>query len=382
MLDPLFYPYMGGTEKVVFEIGKRLVKKHGHEVQVLTSQIPGTPKRDQLEGMEIIRTPSIYFEKLPYPMPPPYTLAPTIPFDILKMDADIFHLHSRYWYFTGAMAALKSKPAKLMLTIHNAKPKGVSPATDVLGHMYDIVWGQQVMRFCDRITAVSQYSKDVTIPKDAMHKCDVVYNGVNHENFTPGKTKGSKKIRGDRGLDGKTVYFANSRLVEQKGLKYLIDAFAKVNKKYDSALVIIGHGPLRKDLEKQTTRHGMKLGKDVFFEGAGIFDKQLSDFFKAADVYVHPALFEPFGLTIVEAAATGLPIIATNTGGIPEIVDKKLGYLVETGQSDPFAEKMAILAEDKKLRNKLGKNARKMVEKRFTWDKIAKDMDKVYKKVV
>ena len=102
MLDPLFYPYFGGTEKVVMEVGSRLVRDHGYEVQVLTSMIPQAKGRDVevVEGMEVVRTPSIYFERLPAFLPPPFTLTPTLNRELRKRcgDADIYHVHNRFWY--------------------------------------------------------------------------------------------------------------------------------------------------------------------------------------------------------------------------------------------------------------------------------------------
>ena len=175
-LDPLFHPYHGGAEKVVYEVSRRLTDRH--RISVLTSRLPNTKPREKLAGMEIVRaSPSIYLENMPSFVPPPFTIVPFFNCLLLKHDADLYHIHNRFWYYYGTMLNLKLlKRKKLALTLHNALPKGISPTVDYGSLAYDLLVGRRWMELSNVIIAVSEYTRDVTVPKRLHHKVHVVHN--------------------------------------------------------------------------------------------------------------------------------------------------------------------------------------------------------------
>ncbi|MBI5158633.1 glycosyltransferase family 4 protein [Candidatus Micrarchaeota archaeon] len=379
-LDPLFYPYVGGSEKVVFEYSKRLVASKKFDVTVLTSTLPNAKQRTEtINGIKIVRTPSLYLSKLPSFMPPPYTLSPFFLPDLLKQKADFFHIHNRYWYTPEAVASAKLK-GKLVLTLHNGKPEGISPMTDFFGQLFDFAWGYQLMRLCDRIVCVSDWVKRATVPRDCWHKATVVYNGVDVENYNPKKNR--EKIRKKFNAGDAPLLLSNGRLVQQKGFKFLLDAFAKLKKlpKFKQAkLVIIGKGPLKEELLKQCSREN--ISNSVFFV-TGIPEEELPLYYAACDLFVLPTLWEPSAVVLYEALASGKPILTTDAGGNPEIVDEKSGVIVPKADSKHLLEKMIELLEDDKKRKQMGASGRKRAEKNFTWDVCAKNYAKVYESLV
>ncbi len=379
-LDPLFYPYFGGTEKVVYEFSKRLVATKKFGVTILTSTLPNAKTRNEtMHGIKVVRIPSLYLSRLPSFMPPPFTISPFLLLELWKQDAQIFHIHNRYWY--GAATALSCKiKGKLVLTLHNGKPEGISPLTDFAGQSYDLVCGHQFMRLCDKIVCVSDWVKRTTVPKDCWHKAAVIYNGVDTESYNP-KNNG-EKIRKKFGVGSAPLLLSNGRLVEQKGFKYLIDAFAqlkKQNKFSKSKLIIVGKGPLKGELLAQCSR--LSVSDSVFFV-TGIPEEELPLYYAACDLFVLPTLWEPSAVVLYEALASGKPILTTDAGGNPEIVDGKSGVIFKKRSSAQLFEKMAELLGDEKRLKQMGRNARKRAVEKFTWDVCANEYAKVYEEVV
>jgi glycogen synthase len=380
MLDPLFIPYPGGAEKVVFEVGKRLAKK-GHEVTVLTSKIPNTASREEMEGMHIIRTPSLYFEKLPFSfLPPPFTLSPALNYDILKQDADIFHMHNRFWYYLGTLANLKLiKRKKLMLTLHNARAIGIDQQTDVSAGFYDDIWAKRIMENCDKMTAVSDWTKRVTVPEKLWPKCEVILNGIDTTKFYPREKKLSQHIRDKFNIGDDELILTNARIIKQKGYEYLISAFSELvhDKEHRKAkLLIIGKGPLKEWVLEKAKALG--VGDSVIIT-TGIPEQELPLYYNAADIFALASIWEPCAVVLFEALASGTPVVAFGAGGIPEIVDEECGRVVPPRDSHALYLKMKELLEDKKLRDKLSIRARKKAEANFTWDIAAEKFEKVYK---
>ncbi|MEM3555823.1 MAG: glycosyltransferase family 4 protein [Candidatus Micrarchaeia archaeon] len=377
MLDPLFYPYFGGTEKVVYEFGKRLAKKHG--ITILTSQIPGTKPYEEIEGMKVYRTPSIYIKNLPSFMPPPYTISPFLVKDLLKRkEADIFHIHCRYFYYLGTILAIKQiMRKKLMLTLHNAKPAGISFLTDKCAALYDAVWGYRIMENCNRITAVSRYTKEVTVPHYMQNKTEVVYNGVDEKRFKPRK---DDSIREKFNIGDSPLLLTNARLIPQKGLHYLIEAFYMLKKDFrDAKLIIIGKGPLRDTLGSQCFRLGVQ---DSVFFVTGIPEEELPLYYNNATLFVLPSLWEPSAVVLYEALASGKAIVATRVGGNPEIVSEECGMLVPPHNAHELHDKIKLLLENDKMRRRMERNSRKRAVENFTWDIAAKRYEKIYERVL
>jgi len=383
MLDPLFYPYFGGTEKVVLEVGKRLVKNHGHEVDVLTSMIPQANgvARETIGGMSVRRTPSMYFASMPGFLPPPFTLSPLVNLEIAteQADSDIFHIHNRFWYFPGTLALIKlAMKKKLMLTIHNSRPRGLSPELDRWGGLFDDTMGRLLFRMCDRINCVSQSALADTIPASMHAKSCVTYNGVDTSLFTPGKPK--TDVRRKFGIGEGPLILSNGRLITQKGFPFLIEAFADVKQEMpDARLLIIGKGPLELELLKRASSLGLL---ESIFITTGIPEAELPDYYRSADVFVLPSLYEPFGLVSVEAMACGKPVVTTRVGGNPEVVSDDAGYLVPPRDHKAIAEKMLLLLGDDSLRKKKGAAARNRAVEQFDWDVVARQWDASYKSVI
>lgn len=177
--------------------------------------------------------------------------------------------------------------------------------------------------------------------------------------------------------DKKVVIFVG-RLTWEKGVEYLLKAAPKIK----GEIFIIGGGAEKEKLEKMAAK--MKL-KNVHF--LGYFGKEyineLREFYKRADCVVLPSVCdEGLGIVILEAMASETPVVATNKGGIPLAVkDGKTGFLVRAKSGKVIAGAVNKIITNEKLRHEMGLNARKLVEERFDWIKIAEKVLKYYQNV-
>ena len=200
-------------------------------------------------------------------------------------------------------------------------------------------------------------------------KIKVIYNGIE-----PTKT------RADIFQNGQEIWLGTvGTLIPLKGIQYLLKAMPIIRQQFPEVhLEIIGEGPYRKKLEKQTKK--LKLTKFVKFAG---FQADVEKSLAKLDLYVQPSVSESFGLAIVQAMSVGLPVVATRTGGIPELVTEgKSGILIEAGNSKAIAEAVLKLLFDHSLARKMGEMARRESTVRFNLKDMILDVENLYEEVV
>ena len=225
----------------------------------------------------------------------------------------------------------------------------------------------------NKIIAVSKGVKDELIHYYNLPSEDIVVipNGVDLEEFKPDKEK-RRKIRETYGIaDDEVVLMFSGYEFRRKGLEYIIKVLPQV--KEDVKLLVVG-----KDNPEPYKKLASKLGvsNKIIFTG---FVPDISEYYAASDVFVFPTLYEPFGLVITEALASGLPVIVSEFAGATDIMnDGREGLLLKNPiNPKEIAEKVNILVEDENLRNQMSRNARKTAEK-YSWDIIAEKTLKVY----
>lgn len=228
-------------------------------------------------------------------------------------------------------------------------------------------------------------------------RCGTAFNAVDERMFAPAPREGSSS-RG--GMDILWV----GRLSPEKGVHVLLDAFAEVLKRYpDARLEIIGpEERLRYDVlltcddpEKLTPLarfydgrsylshlqqrvSSLGIERSVTFTGL-VPHERLAERYREAALVVNPSLSETFGVTLIEAMACELPVIAARAGGMTEIVvDGESGILVEPDNASSLAEGILALLRDASLRQTIGRAARQRVLQHFTWDRVAASLADLY----
>ncbi|HBS2774563.1 TPA: glycosyltransferase, partial [Klebsiella quasipneumoniae subsp. similipneumoniae] len=178
-----------------------------------------------------------------------------------------------------------------------------------------------------------------------------------------------------------------ARLVEKKGTAILISALKRIIDKIgDYKLVIIGDGPLNIDLKKQVISLGLE--KNVLFLGAQDHNTVMQ-WMRKATMFVLPSITastgdaEGLGMVLLEAGATGIPIIGTNHGGIPEVIREGYnGFLIEERDVDSLAERILFLIENSTTRYDMGINARNYVSRYFNIEVQTQKLEQVYKELI
>ena len=198
-----------------------------------------------------------------------------------------------------------------------------------------------------------------------------IVNGVDTEFYKPGKRTVIDRQKEFRIL-------LASRLTRRKGFRYAIEAFAKLVKKYPQITMRIagGEGNATKELKEQVQK--LKLEDKIKF--TGLYNKDESaEIYNWADVFVMPSLNEGMSNNLLEALASGLPVLMTPTGGAEELVwDGQNGYLIKMKDVDSIVEKLEILIENPQKCDEFGQASRKIAEE-MSWAKVAEQYAKLYK---
>jgi glycosyltransferase involved in cell wall biosynthesis len=212
---------------------------------------------------------------------------------------------------------------------------------------------------------------------------EVISMGVDADRFS--RTQAQPELKGQLGIAGPMLLFVG-RLAEKKGVRYLLDAMPTVLKQYpDACLLVIGDGPLRADLEAQA--RSLTLGDAVRFLGAKRPD-ELPAFYGAADVFVGPSIVAEDGdveglpVSIMEAMASGCPVVATDVGGISElVVNGETGLLVAQADSRAIAGAVLSSLGDASLTCRITERGRACIRERFNQPVIADRYAEVILKV-
>ena len=170
------------------------------------------------------------------------------------------------------------------------------------------------------------------------------------------------------------------RLVGQKGINFLLEAVNILQKKYKKIIrvAIVGDGPLKKELIKMCEE--LKIKNSVEFLG---FQRDVDQIMRSSRVLVLPSRYEGFGLVLLDAMKNKLPIIATNVGGIPEIINNgHEGILVQKENPKILANSINRVLKDSELRNQFIQNAYKKVQEHYSIEKYAHNMFSLYSKMI
>jgi phosphatidylinositol alpha-1,6-mannosyltransferase len=199
--------------------------------------------------------------------------------------------------------------------------------------------------------------------------------GVDEKTFHP--DSGGAAVRAALGLTDRPVVVCVSRLVPRKGQDTLIRAMPRVLAAVpDAVLLIVGGGPYRKDLERLAEETG--VARSVRFTGA-VPGEELPAHYGAGDVFAMPCRtrrggldVEGLGIVYLEASATGLPVVAGDSGGAPDaVLDGETGWVVRGDSAEETAERTVTLLNDSALRRRMGERGRAWVEERWRWDHLA-----------
>ncbi|NJF24671.1 glycosyltransferase family 4 protein [Thermococcus sp. Bubb.Bath] len=205
----------------------------------------------------------------------------------------------------------------------------------------------------------------------------VIPNGIDTDFWKPQEDKeGWKEALGLKGM----VVTTTSRLTKRKRIHVIPKVAKRIKEEYGEnvTFLIIGDGPERSNIERLIREYN--VGDIVKLLGRQPREK-IKEYLGASDVYLSPTVYEAFGIAVLEALACGVPVVANNHGGIGEIVEHgRTGLLSQNDQG--LIQNLVALIDDENMREEMGKNARKGVEDRFSWEAVVPRVLEVYERTM
>lgn len=334
----VLYPTFGGSGVVGTELGKALAKK-GHEVHFITYSQPvrlGT-FQENIFYHEVAVNDYPLFQYQPYE-----TALASKMVDVVKYEKlDLLHVHYAIPHASAAFMAqqiLRSQGVEIpfVTTLHG---------TDITLVGRDPSF-EPVITFCinssDAVTAVSESLKASTYEHFKVEReIHVIPNFI----VPMEREVYYEKMRQKYACDGQKIVCHVSNFRKVKRVEDVLRVFALVNEKVPSKLILVGDGPERFTVEKLCRE--LHLCEQVIFLGKV---RDTNHILEMADVFLLPSETESFGLAALEAMAMGVPVISSNTGGIPEVnVHGFSGYLSDVGDVEDMAKNMIELLKDENL---------------------------------
>jgi len=368
------YASVGGSGVVATELARALAQR-GHRIHLISSE-PPFRWREGVPGLhfDMVRVPS-------YPLfrEPQYLLALTNTIARVAESERLDIIHAHYAVPHAAAAYL----ARQMLEASSS----AAPRTITTLHGTDITLVgsdpsyRSVVAFCiersDAVTAVSRsLSDDTTASLGVRRPIDVIPNFLDCDEYRRRPDPDLRARMCPPGVDALVIHISNFRAV--KRVDAVIDVFHRIRQDVRARLLLVGDGPARAEAERQAAEYG--LGDGVVFLGE---QDDPVVWLSIADLFLLPSAQESFGLAALEAMACGVPVVASNVGGLPDIVqDGVTGYTCAPADIDGMAARAVQLLTDADLRARVSANAVTMARTVYCTDRIVPLYEAAYRRVL
>ena len=357
-------PHVGGIERVAFVQAVALARR-GWRVTVATSRLAGDCAVEH-EGAIVVRRYPCWNraeEALNVPVP---LMGPAMFRDLVRLgsEADIIVAHGHAYIGSAYAAHAARKLRKPFVLIQHSPFIDYPFPLSAVERLVDRTLGSYVIRAARRVVAVSTHTERFV--QSIAPKADtiVVRSGVDQDRFKPPP---SRKREG-----GLPVILTVRRLVPRNGVDVLVRAWRREQLGDRAELVIAGDGPER------STIMGLAAGDASIALRGYVSDDELADLYRNCDVFVLPSRSgECFGLVAAEAMATGLPVIATESGGITDLVEDGVnGVLVPTNDSASLGQAIRVLIDDEGKRSRLSRGALDTASS-LSWDRSLDQLEDI-----
>jgi len=364
------YPTYGGSGVVATELGQELAAR-GHDVYFITYAQPIRMKTND---------PRIHFHQaavVSYPLfdHSPYTLSLAVKMlEVFESESlDILHVHYAIPHSVSALLARQmAAPRRLpfITTLHG------TDITLVGNNPNFLPITRYSIEQSDGVTSISHYLYRRTLEEFAVkHPIEIIPNFVNCDLYC---RKANPALRAEWAPDGEPILMHLSNFRPVKRILDAIEIFVMVRGKMPAKLVMIGDGPDRAPAEALARRRGVE--KDVLFLGK---QNEVREKLGQADLFLLPSELESFGLAALEAMACEVPVIATNAGGVPEVVEHGVdGYLVEPGDVTSAAQYAIEILSRADRGREMGKLARVNAKKKFCANDVIPLYERYYERVL
>lgn len=335
-----FPPHFGGVGVHIHTLSKKLVEE-GHEVYVIT--YPHKEIKD-IDGIHVIGTKGLNIPGVRGLM---FKKNAKKALENLLKKEDIDIIHGHYLFPAGAAAVEVGKK-------HNIKTYVTAHGSDMFELYKSQPWIRStirnVLKGADGVFAVSNALKHEIVATGVVGIADKIrlsWNSVDIDRFSP---KQNTTFKDENKLTDKPIVMFVGNLIKRKNVDSLLEAKKIANSDY--YLVVVGDGPLYKNLTKKVKEENIR---DVIFTGSR---SDVENIIPSCDVLILPSFSESFGLVLIEALACGKPVIGSDVGGITEIINDDVGLFVNPNKVSSIAKAIDTMVNDEQLRLVLSMNAR------------------------
>jgi glycosyltransferase involved in cell wall biosynthesis len=379
----------------VHDINRHLVRR-GHSVTVVTPGDPSLSREDMFDGVRIVRFPLNLPADLTYgrvaqsrvswlgrfarvAVMANYLEAQyrAVMAEARENATDVIHAHWAIPTGPAAVMAARKLGVPSVITMHGGDVY-VNPEQ---GYDFPTRWYVRpalrwTLGHAGALTAITedcrQHALRAGAPADHIR---LVFNGTDLRRFSPGDN-------GNRGSSqfGPHMIFACRQLFPRKGIRFLLEAAAQLKPKFpDLKVVLAGDGFERPQLARLASDLG--IGSDVTFLG-WVPNTDLPPYYRAAAVSVIPSLEEGFGIPAAEAMGCEVAVVASDAGGLPEVVEHGVtGLVVPRGNSGALAQAIGTLLADPERRRVMGQAGRERALRLFDWDRSAEQFEQLYREI-
>ncbi len=373
MINYEFPPVGGGGGNVTHYISKNLAQG-GHDVRVITSQFRDLPKYEKLDGFEVYRVPVLRKSADVCGVHEMFTFVLSASLYSIRMvkkfRPDIVHVF--FGIPSGPVAYFLKKLYDLPYVVFlggrdvprpNPDPPFYRLVYGLLMPIIKSIWGN-----ARAVVACSDGLKELALKTDSKARIHVIPDGVDLRKFHPVEKSGSpEKIR----------ILGIGRLIPRKGFDCLIRSLPEVMKMTDRdfCVEIVGDGPMRSELTGLSQQ--LDVAQKVIFAGSIPYE-DLDKKYQQADVFVLSSHAEGMPLVVLEAMASGLPIVATKVQGMEALVEQNVnGYLFPPDDHRSLAQRLAAIINDDTIRPQMGRESTRIAQK-YDWANIAEQYLHIY----
>ncbi|NEP72921.1 MAG: glycosyltransferase family 4 protein [Okeania sp. SIO2G4] len=372
---------IGGIARHVAELYPEMVKL-GHEVHLITVKSGEAPMYEIVEGIEVHRVPVGPSQNFFHWIANMNEAMGRHGGKLIKEEKNFDIIHAHDWLVTDAAIALKHIfKLPLIATIHateNGRHNGIHNHSQ----QYINEKEKELVYNAWRVIVCSKYMKlEVARTLDSpCDKIDIIYNGICAEKKPSRDEFNAVNFRRHFAEDREKIVYYLGRMTPEKGISVLIHAAPRVIAEMGDRVKFIMIGGGKTDFWKKEIWH---LGVSERFNFTGFMSEENLDKFQAvADCAVFPSLYEPFGIVALESFAARVPVVVSDTGGLPEVVEHgRTGIVTKVGNSISLAQGIVEVLRDSDYMQKLVSNAYQELEYKFCWGRIAKQTDMVYQRV-
>ncbi|MGG6294388.1 glycosyltransferase family 4 protein [Leptolyngbya sp. AN02str] len=373
---------VGGIARHVAELYPEVVRL-GHEVHLLTVEFGQAPHYEVVDGIRVHRVPVGASQDFFHWVGNMNESMGRHGGKLLLEDGPFDLIHAHDWLVGDAAIALKHAfKLPLVATIH-ATEFGRHNGLHNPVHHYINGKEKLLAHEAWRVIVCSDYmrrevERALYCPWD---KVDVVFNGIRSSKKPQRHQFDHQEFRRRFASDRQSIVYYVGRLTYEKGVQVLLNAAPRIHREMNGHVkfVIIGSGQADA-LKRQAWDMGIW---DICFFTGFMSDEDLDRFQTVADCAVFPSLYEPFGIVVLESFAARVPVVVSNTGGIPEIVrHQETGIVTITNNSHSLATGILEVLQNPDLAQRLVVNAYQELETRFSWGYLASQTEGIYRRVV